>query len=48
MKKTKLVFYTYQDPKLKEKYYYRNSPLTDNSANRQIARYFQELENERT
>ena len=48
MKKTKLIFYTYGDPKLKDEYYYKNSPLTDNSANREIARYFEELDYERT
>ena len=46
MKKTKLSFYTYGDPKVKEKYYYGNSPLTDNSFNRQLKRYFKQLEND--
>ena len=48
MKKTKLKFYTYGDPKFKNEYYYRNSPLSDNSINRQLVRYFEQLENERT
>jgi len=47
MKKTKLSFYTYEDPKFKEKYYYGNSPLTDNSLNKQLNRHFEQLENDK-
>jgi len=48
MKKTKLSFYTYADPKFKEKYYYRNSPLSDNSLNKQLKRYFDQLNDDKT
>ena len=44
---TKLNFYTYADPKFKEKYYYGNSPLTDNSLNKQLKRHFKQLENDK-
>ena len=47
MKKTKLSFYTYADPHFKEIYYYDNSPLTDNSLNKQLNRHFEQLENDK-
>jgi hypothetical protein len=43
----KLIFYTHADPKFKEKYYYRNSPLSDNSLNKEIKRYFEQLKNDK-